>query len=152
MAFRQVKELLQWVCDFHESLAAKYSHLASEQHDERMELTLNFLADREQHMRLAIARYLEDADSGLLNTWLIDTQEFVHPHLLDRIPRCPDCRDVQDILANAMAAHQTLKDMYRLRSELAQIPSEADLFNELMKNQDVEMRLQARDIGRLEMY
>lgn len=152
MAFRQVRELLQWVCDFHESLATKYNLLASEQGDERMKMTLDFLADREQRMRLSIARYLEDADSKLLDTWLIDTQEFVHPRVLDRIPRCPDCRDVQDILANAMAAHQTLKDMYRLRSELAQMPSEADLFNELMKNQDAEMRLQARDIGRLEMY
>lgn len=152
MAFRQVEELLHWVCDFHESLAAKYSHLVSEQNDERMKMTLNFLADREQRMRQSMQSYLEDADPGLLKTWLIDSQEFVHPHLLDRIPRCPDCRDVQDILTNAMAAHQTLKDMYRLRSELAQVPSEENLFNELMNNQDAEMRLQARDIGRLEMY
>lgn len=152
MAFRQVEELLQWVCDFHESLAAKYSQLASEQNDERMKMTLDFLADREQRMRLTIARYIEHADSGLLGTWLADTQDFVHPQVLDRVPQCPDCRDVQDIMANAMAAHQTLKDMYRLRSELAQIPSEENLFDELMKNQDAEMRLQARDIARLEMY
>lgn len=152
MAFRQVEDLLQWVCDFHECLANKYSHLSSEQSDERMKMTLDFLADREQRMRLTIARYIEHADAGLLGTWLTDTQEFVHHKVLDRVPQCPDCRDVQDIMANAMAAHQTLKDMYRLRSELAQVPSEKDLFNELMKNQDAEMRLQARDIGRLEMY
>lgn len=152
MAFRQVKDLLQWVCDFHGSLATRYNLLATEQGDERMKMTLDFLADREKRMQLSIERYLEDAESEVLNTWLNDTQDFAHPRVLDRIPRCPDCRDVQDILANAMAAHQTLKDMYRLRSELSQIPSEAELFNELMKNQDAEMRLQARDIGRLEMY
>ena len=84
--------------------------------------------------------------------WLIDTQDFVHPRILERIPKCPDCRDVQDIQANAMAAHQTLKDMYRLRAELAQIPTEARLFDELAKNQDAEMRLQASSIGRLDMY
>ncbi|MFO7550886.1 MAG: hypothetical protein R6W80_05740 [Haliea sp.] len=152
MAFRQVKELLQWVCDFHASLAARYTQLASEQDDERMKMTLDFLADRERRMRQNIARYLEDDKTGVLDTWLIDTSDFVHPRVLDRIPHCVDCRDVQDILANAMAANQTLKDMYRLRSELAQIPSETELFNELMKNQDAEMRLQVRDIGRLEMY
>lgn len=48
-----------------------------------------------------------------------------------------------------MAAHQTLKDMYRLRSELAQAPEKADLFKELMKNQDVEMRLQPTRAARL---
>jgi hypothetical protein len=51
-----------------------------------------------------------------------------------------------------MAAHQTLKDMYRLRSELAQIPTETELFEELAKNQDAEMRLQASSIGRLDLY
>lgn len=152
MSFRQVKELLQWVCDFHEGLAARYVQLASEQGDERMKMALDYLAERERRMRTTIARYLEDDKTGVLDTWLIDTSEFVHPHVLDRIPHCADCRDAQDILANAMAANQTLKDMYRLRSELAQIPSETELFNELMRNQDAEMRLQARDIGRLEMY
>ncbi|MDO8863625.1 hypothetical protein Q6D67_18185 [Haliea sp. E1-2-M8] len=117
-----------------------------------MKMALGFLADREQRMQQNIARYLEDDKSGVLDIWLIDTSGFVHPRVLDRIPHCSDCRDVQDIPANAMAANQTLKDMYRLRSELAQIPSEAELFNELMKNQDAEMRLQVRDIGRLEMY
>lgn len=152
MAFRQVKELLQWVCDFHQSLSVRYARLASEQSDERMQMVLEFLADREQRMHQAMMQYLQDANPGLLSTWLIDTQEFAHPYVLDRIPGCPDCRDVQDILANVMAAHQMLKDMYRLRSELAQTPEEAELFNELMKNQDAEMRLQVRDIGRLETY
>lgn len=152
MAFRQVKELLQWVCDFHASLAARYTQLANDQGDERMKMALNFLADREGGMRQNVARYLEDDKTGVLDTWLIDTSDFVHLRVLDRIPHCVDCRDVQDILANAIAANQTLKDMYRMRGELAQIPSETELFNELMKNQDAEMRLQARDIGRLEMY
>ncbi|MEQ9463160.1 MAG: hypothetical protein RJQ10_05835 [Haliea sp.] len=152
MAFRQVKELLQWVCDFHESLAVRYATLASEQDNERMKMALDFLANRERRMRQNIARYLEDDKTGALDTWLIDTSDFVHPRVLDRIPHCVDCRDVQDILANAMAANQTLKDMYRMRGELAQVPSEAQLFTELMNNQDAEMRLQVRDIGRLEMY
>lgn len=152
MAVRQVKELLLWVIDFHQTLAEKYSELAHGQPDELMRMTLEFLAGRELKMHLFMTRYVEGADPALLNTWLIDTQDFVHPQILERIPKCPDCRDVQDILANAMAAHQTLKDMYRLRSELAQIPTETELFEELAKNQDAEMRLQASSIGRLGLY
>ena len=152
MAFRQVKELLEWVRDFHRPLADKYTRLAGEHSEERLRMTLEFLADRETRMSQAMEKYPSDDIAGLLNTWLTDTQDFVHPKILDRIPKCPDCRDIQDILANAMTAHQTLKDMYRLRSELAQVPQEEELFKELVKNQDAEMRLQARDIGRLEMY
>tara|TARA_R110002110_G_scaffold96839_1_gene249045 strand:- start:12771 stop:13229 length:459 start_codon:yes stop_codon:yes gene_type:complete len=152
MAFRQVKELLQWVCDFHESLAARYTHLASNQGDERMKMALDFLADRERRMGQNVVRFLEDDKTGVLDTWLLDSSDFVHPRVLDRVPQCVDCRDAQDILANAMAANQTLKDMYRMRRELAQTPSETELFTELMNNQDAEIRLQVRDIGRLEMY
>ncbi len=152
MAFRQVKELLQWSRDFHRLLANKYTRLAGEHSDERMRMTLEFLADRETRMSQSMEKYLNDDNTGLLGTWLTDTQDFVHPNILDRIPECPDCRDIQDILAHAMTAHQTLKDMYRLRSELAQVPQEKELFKELVNNQDAEMRLQARDIGRLDMY
>lgn len=152
MAFRQVKELLEWTRDFHRLLADKYTHLAAEHSDERMRMTLEFLADRETRMSQAMEKYLNNDSTGLLGTWLTDTQDFVHPKILDRIPECPDCRDIQDILANALTAQQTLKDMYRLRSELAQIPQEEELFKDLLNNQDAEMRLQARDIGRLDMY
>ncbi|MHB0776071.1 2-hydroxyacyl-CoA dehydratase [Halomonas sp. WWR20] len=152
MAFRQVKDLLGWIVDFHEQLAARYENLADEQQDERMKMTLTFLTDREQRMSRAMASYIEDAHPNLLKTWLIDSQDFGHPNVLARIPKCLGCRDVQEILANALTVHQTLKDMYRLRAELARTREEAELFENLMRNQETEARLQARDIARLEVY
>lgn len=136
MAFHQVKDLLQWIIDFHEKLGNQYRHLSEAQTDERMKMTLDFLADREERMHHSMVAYRKTADAGLLDTWLIDSQEFVHPRLLDRIPRCLNCQDVQDILANVLTAHQTLKDMYRLRAQLAQVPEEKNLFEELANNQD----------------
>lgn len=152
MAFRQVKDLIHWVVDFHDQLAKQYAQLADEQGDERMRMTLTFLADREGRMREALARYLEDAEPGLMATWLIDSQDFAHPRVLERLPHCLGCRDVQDILANVLTAHRMLTDTYRLRAELAAVPEEAELFQRLAENQDAEARLQTRDIARLEMY
>ncbi len=152
MAFRQVKDLLGWVHDFHEQLGSQYARLAETATDERMKMALVFLADRERRLRDGMAAYLEDADEGLLTTWLIDSQQFGHPSVLERIPPCLGCQDVQDILANVMTAHQTLKDMYRLRAELAEIPEEAELFRQLAEQQDVEARLQTRDLARLDIY
>ncbi len=151
MAFHQVKDLLQWIIDFHEKLGSQYRHLSEAQTDERMKMTLSFLADREERMHHSMVAYRKNADSGLLGTWLIDSQEFVHPHLLNRIPKCLDCQDVQDILANVLTAHQTLKDMYRLRAQLAQVPEEKKLFEELADNQEAEARLQTRDVARFEL-
>lgn len=152
MAFRQVKDLLEWVHDFHRQLGQQYARLAEAAPDERMKMALLFLADREGRQRDAMAAYIEDADEGLLTTWLIDSQQFGHPGVLGRIPACLGCHDIQDILANVMTAHQTLKDMYRLRSELASIPDEAALFQQLAEQQEVEARLQARDFSRLDIY
>lgn len=152
MAFRQVKDLLAWIHDFHVQLSNQYADLAETATDERMKMALRFLADREGRMRDAMSAYLEDADQGLLTTWLIDSQEFGHPSVLARIPPCLGCHDVQDILANVMTAHQTLKDMYRLRAELAEIPEETELFRQLAEQQDAEARLQTRDLARLDIY
>ncbi|MCE8043748.1 2-hydroxyacyl-CoA dehydratase [Halomonas daqingensis] len=152
MAFRQVKDLLVWIRDFHARLGEQYAQLAEVQQSERMRMALTFLADRERLMANAMQAYLEDAEEGLLTTWLIDSQEFGHPSVLERIPRCMGCRDTQDILANVMTAHQTLKDMYRLRAELAAIPQESELFERLAEQQDAEARLQTRDFARLDMY
>ncbi len=151
MAFRQVKDLIRWTSDFHETLGAQYHHLAAEQQDERMAMTLTFLASREDRMRESMANYLRDGEPRVLEIWLTDSQDFVHPRMLERIPKCMGCHDSQDILANVMTAHQTLKDMYQLRSELAQLPEEKSLFEQLAKNQDAEARLQTRDIARFEI-
>lgn len=152
MAFRQVKDLLKWICDFHKRLSDQYTTLADQQPDERMKMALVFLADREQRMRDAMESYINDANKGLLNTWLIDHQDFGHPSVLERVPLCTGCHDLHDILANVMAAHQLLKDMYLLRAELAEMPEEAELFQQLAAYQDAEARLQSRDIARLEIY
>lgn len=152
MAYRQVKDLLQWIVDFHEALGAQYRHLSEEHTDERLKMTLAFLADREQRMSQSVATYIGNTGNEVLDVYLLDSQEFAHPKVLERIPRCMGCHDEWDILANVTTAHQTLKDLYRMQSELAHMPEVKNLFQQLAKNQDAEARLQTRDIGRLDMY
>ncbi|CAM4210503.1 hypothetical protein VRRI112168_17940 [Vreelandella rituensis] len=152
MAFRQVQDLLHWIVEFHDQLAEQYGELAGSQTDERMRMTLTFLADREARMSRSMANYIEDAEPNLLKTWLIDSQEFIHPGALSRIPKCLGCASVEDIRTNALTAHQTLIDMYRLRAELSAIPEESKLFERLAQNQETEAKLQSRDIARLEIY
>lgn len=104
---------------------------ADKQQDERMRIALEFLAAREALTRDSIATYLELADENLLGTWLIDSQQFGHPTVLKRIPRSMGCRDVYDIRAIVLTAHQMLPVMYRLLAELAETPSEAELFEQI---------------------
>lgn len=53
MAFRQMKDLLEWLHDFHDRLFDQYTSLANQQPDERMRLALVFLVDRVRSWPLA---------------------------------------------------------------------------------------------------
>lgn len=152
MVFKQLKDLIEWITEYHETLEKQYETLASSQSDERMQMALGFLASREHHLAETMEKFLQDADDDLMNSWLVDSQEFDIRKISGDIPVCADCQDIQDVLKNVLQAHKTLTDMYELRAYLAQNTRETELFQELAANQQAEARLQSRDIGRLEMY
>ncbi len=152
MAFKQLKNLIEWITEYHELLEKQYEMLAEVQEDERMQMALSFLASREHRQAEAMEDFLQDADDDLMDAWLVDSQDFESRHIPGRIPACTGCHDIQDVLKNILGSHKTLTEMYELRAKLAQNNREAELFRELAANQQAEARLQSRDIGRLEMY
>lgn len=152
MAFKQLKDLIEWITEYHETLEKQYETLASSQTDERMQMALRFLASREHHLAERMENFLQDADGDLMNSWLVDSQEFDIRKIPSQIPECNGCVDIHDVHKNIMQAHKTLTDMYELRSQLAQNPREEEFFRALAANQQAEARLQSNDIGRLEMY
>lgn len=152
MAFKQLKDLIGWITEYHETLEKQYETLAKSQDDERMQMALSFLADREHRLAEMMEDFLQDADDALMNSWLVDSQEFDRQKIPSHIPVCTGCEDIHDIHNNVMKAHKTLTDMYELRSRLSQNTRETELFEELAAYQRNEARLQSKDIGRLEMY
>ncbi|MFO7529494.1 MAG: hypothetical protein R6W86_11910 [Marinobacter sp.] len=152
MAFKQLKDLIEWITEYHELLEQQYETLAGMRKDERMHMALSFLASREHIQAEAKEDFLQDADDDLMDAWLVDSQQFDSRRIPGQIPACTGCLDIQDILKNIPGSHKTLTEMYELRSKLAQNDREAELFRELASSQQAEARLQSRDIGRLEMY
>lgn len=152
MAFKQLKNLIEWVVEYHEALEHQYTGLAASQPDERMRMALEFLASREAHQAEAMEEYLQDADDDLMDIWLREPPAFVASKVQAGVPPCEGCHDVQDVLKNILHAHQNLTDMYEMRAKLARTPRESDLFSGLSNSQQAEARLQSRDIARLEIY
>ena len=66
MAFKQLKNLIEWITEYHELLEKQYEMLAEVQEDERMQMALSFLASREHHQ--AEAR-LHSRDIGRLEMY-----------------------------------------------------------------------------------
>jgi hypothetical protein len=149
MAIKQVKDLLHWSAEFHAQLAEQYAQAAPS--DERMKMTLSFLAEREQKQQCSLQDFISHASPTLLETWLRDSQEFNHTEVLACVRGCVNCHTPFEVLGLSITAHNFLKDMYHLREQLADIPEEAELFNKLATNEDAEIRNLTRDIAWLEM-
>jgi hypothetical protein len=152
MAIKQLKDLIEWITEYHELLEKKYESLADRQQDERMKMALQFLAGREHRQADAMEEFLQDADEDLMDLWLQNLQEFDQRNLSDKLPVCSGCESNLDILNYLGEAHKTLTDLYNNRAQLARNQRERALFQGLSINQQAEARLQTRDIGRLEMY
>jgi DNA-binding ferritin-like protein len=152
MAFKQLKDLIQWITEYHEKLERQYQDLAGAQDDERVRMALRFLAGREKHLAEMMGEFLRDADRDLMSGWLVDSQDFDIRKIPSHLPACGGCHDIQDVLKNILQANTDLTAKYEQRARLAQNRREAELFRDLAASQQAEARLQSRDIGRLQMY
>lgn len=50
MAFKQLKDLIEWITEYHEALENQHGQLANSQEDERIRMAFQFLASREHRM------------------------------------------------------------------------------------------------------
>src|SRR5690606_26424210 len=120
--------------------------------DERSRMALRYLADHERQMQTALSRYLADGSEhrNVLETWFDDSADFPQPAVVARL--CGEVGDkaIEDLLANALAIHKTMEDLYRHRGESAPIGDERDFFAALAASHESETRRLVRDMSRLD--
>lgn len=154
MRFHQVKELVRWASEYHARLAEQYDELSAGDVSDRVRMALDYLAERERKMQAGLEDYFGDGSNhnSVLNTWFDDPNDFPHPPVLERLTRCMDRNNVQDVLATALTTHKTLQDLYVHRADCASIEAERDFFIALAAGHEGEVRRLARDMQRLEDY
>lgn len=154
MRFHQVRELVRWAADFHARMAQQYDAQAAGGVDERVRMSLGYLAEHERKMQADLAGYLTDGSDhrGVLDTWFDDPTDFPHLPMLDRLLEGMESASVQDVLTSALTTHKTLQDLYRHRADRASIEEERDFFASLAAGHEGEVRRLARDMQRLEDY
>lgn len=152
MRFHRVREVIEWAVRTHEQLAHDYDRLQRQCTDERTKMALRYLAEHERQMQAALSRYLADAGAhrNVLDTWFDDGTEFPHPALVARLCDAVGDKAVADLLANALAIHKTMEDLYRHRAEGAPIGDEHDFFAALAASHEAETRRLVRDMSRLD--
>lgn len=162
MRFHQVSELIEWAGETHGRLSQQYKQLSTQCKDERVRMALMYLAEQEHAAKVALASYLdEEGDARLpaLDSWFSDATQFPHLEVIENLceeaAECSQLLDeatVESLLANTLAIHKTLEDMYRQRAKLARTNNEQALFETLTRGHNAGIRRIVRDMSRLDMY
>lgn len=150
MRFEQVKDVLQHVIGFHQSIANDYAAMAEQTDNPRVKMLLGYLEDHLRGSIKGLDAYLHGDAQNVLNTWLQHVPEMEYPQLLETLRDQLSVASVEDVASTAEKIQETLADMFWLLSEQAAIDSERELFASLAYFQNAEVRRLARDTARFE--
>lgn len=148
MRFQTLADVLEVVKTFHKALAAQLAELEQLTTSERAQLMLDYLNRHEQHLSEATAQYRDDADDGLLNTWLQFAPES-HPEDLVAKVRGVDLNDVDAIVAVALEVDDYLIQLYRDLLADSETDELREVFESLIQLEDNERHKLARAAFRL---
>ncbi len=153
--FKQVRELVQWVADYHAHLKGLYTAKAADAGiGERLKMSLKYVADHEESMQSELDQYLaeDSVHKGVLDTWFEEAVDAPNAPLLKEAPASLGTETVQDVLNITLASHRMLGELLTQRAEHAVAGAEAELFKSLADQYDAELRRLARNMQRLEDY
>jgi ribonucleotide reductase alpha subunit len=113
-------------------------------------MLLDYLSEHERELDRVLRLSEEDASKQALNTWCYDYFEKapVKPH--ERCDQDFSDQDTGDIIADVMAMHEKVVDLYRYMASRAEVPSTRELMESLCDLEEHEAMRMARDAARME--
>ncbi len=153
--FKQVRELVQWVADYHAHLKGLYTaKAAASDVGERLKMSLSYVAEHEESLRSELEQYLaeDSVHKGVLDTWFEEAVDAPDAPLLEKSPDTLALHSVQDVLDNTLASHHMLQALFTQRAEHAVAGTESELFTSLANQYEAELRRLVRNMQRLEDY
>ena len=148
MRFQTVADVLDVVKELHASLARQFEELEQLTTSERAQLMLDYLNRHEQNLARATQQYTNDANPGLLHTWLQYAPE-THPEGLVEKVRNVDLNDVDSIVAVALEVDDYLIGLYNQVVDHADTDEVKEVFNSFIKLEDNDRHTIARAAFRL---
>ena len=148
MRFQTVADVLEVVKELHAALARQLLELEQLTTSERAQLMLDYLKRHEQSLARSTEQFMNDADPGLLKTWLQYAPKVQSEALLEQV-RSVDLNDVDSIVAVALAVDDYLVELYSEVVDHADTEEIKEVFTSLMKVEDNERHNVARSAFRL---
>lgn len=149
MRYEEASTVLKLVGDFHQRAADLYREQAARSKRARNRILLDYLADRQEDLRDAVAGFIRSTDNDVLRTW---TEFNRDPGLLWRQLEegvGPDA-STEDILKRAMEATDVLLAEFRRIAGTAETPALKRVFENLAQEAERERLKLARNANLLQ--
>ncbi len=135
--YKQAKDLLDVVRDYHKHLGEFYSKLSDISDDERVQMLLDYLSRYTENIEKGFAEYTEALDPKLLETWI---QYVPDPDLLS-VPEAEKLdadMSVDDVANIAIELDDHLVRFYSEAAERVDYDTLTDLFDRLKEYEEAE--------------
>ncbi|PLW83205.1 ATPase [Kineobactrum sediminis] len=149
MKIETFQHLIDWSRQLHQHLAHSLSTTSDKQPDQRAKWLQTYLADHETELEKMVARFEEQADPKLLDTWIFN---YIASSPFDTgITYCPlySNQSFEDICKSVFSMHNQLIELYRFLVAKADIPEAEELLKELLDMEVHETMLLAQQSNRM---
>ncbi|MAL96706.1 MAG: hypothetical protein CME40_16685 [Haliea sp.] len=144
-----LKELLTWTQKAHSHLAADLERARQGTGDEPVSYLLDYLAEHEEHLALALERFVADCHDDVLATR-------VQHYLETRLPGAGELRlgavesgNGDAFTARIIDCHNRLIQLYRFLGERVEPPHAAEILQEVLELEEKETQLLSHQANRM---
>ena len=113
MQIEQIKDILDWIVDYHQQMTECYEHCSEQTESPRLKMLLEYLSEHENQLTQTISRYEEESDPRDLNTWCLEYMDKV-PVLTHTLCEANLKELTADqIIARTANTHNQLMELYQ---------------------------------------
>lgn len=132
MQIETLKDVLNWTREFHRYLATCMTRCADDNESERAKRLLEYLADHERKLVVAIDEFAEQASTSALKTWCyqyLDKRPIIRHGVCDK----PFAEmNTEEITFEILHQHGQVIDLYDYLLSRAETPSTKNLLAQLL--------------------
>lgn len=150
MKVESFRDLLDWTSGYHRHLSNCLAQCARHQLDDRCQMLLNYLSDKEMQLAIAVRGFKDIGEDKALNTWCT---EHLDRHPLMVGAACDDAfttMTTAEIITEVENQHQTIILLYQNLYERSHPPKMQELLADVRDLEKNEARQMMQGANRLE--
>ncbi|PCI21903.1 MAG: ATPase [Piscirickettsiaceae bacterium] len=149
MKVRNLKDIINWTRESHQSLANCMKRCVNENENSRARLLLNYLIEHEQKLSNVLVEFNKSGNEKALNTWCVEYLDKSPVILRSDNDRPFAQMEADEIMGTISRHHHQIIELYNYLLGQADIPEAQDLLEQLVSLEEHEVMRMAQAANRL---